>query len=146
MNEYQLGHPLWSELERFQRNLDALVTDLPRSVRSERPNSFPAINVGATEQSFEVVAFLPGIDAKALELTIDKGVLTLSGERKPVPIPADGNTRTYAQERFTGSFRRVIELPQNVDSANVTARYANGCLTISLAKEAPSRPTSIEIH
>ena len=54
--------------------------------------------------------------------------------------------RTYAQERFTGTFRRVIELPQTADPDKVQARYENGCLTITIGKRESSKPRAISVQ
>jgi HSP20 family protein len=59
---------------------------------------------------------------------------------------ASGETRTYAKERFHGAFRRVIELPQNVNPDKVEARYADGCLTIKVGKREASKPRAIAIQ
>lgn len=56
------------------------------------------------------------------------------------------DTRVYADERFTGAFRRVIELPQDVDPDKVNARYVNGCLTISVGKSEASKPRQITVQ
>ena len=57
--------------------------------------------------------------------TCNKGLLTISGKRKPAQSDAGDDTRTYAQERFTGAFLRAIELPQNADPDKVQARYVS---------------------
>ncbi|WP_341829553.1 Hsp20/alpha crystallin family protein, partial [Burkholderia gladioli] len=64
----------------------------------------------------------------------------MSGERKPAPRDAGDEVRTYAQERFHGTFRRVVELPQNADADNVSARYENGCLLIRVGRREASKP------
>ncbi|KMY85492.1 Molecular chaperone (small heat shock protein) [Candidatus Paraburkholderia calva] len=69
-------------------------------------------------------------------MTVDKDTLTISGERR-AQVPAEGS-RTYAAERFTGAFRRVIELPRNADADKVEARYENGLLTITVGKREAS--------
>lgn len=146
MSEFQIEFPILAELDRLHQNFDALFTGMPSSIRTAGRVSFPPINVGSTDETVEIVAFAPGIDPKSMELTIDRGVLTLSGERREEKSASEPQTRRYAQERFTGKFRRVIELPQNIDSSKVQARYANGCLTISVAKQQPSRATPITIQ
>src|SRR5690242_19250126 len=92
-----------AEFERFQHQLQRA---LPRtgSIRARSQGEFPAINVGTTPESIEIVVFAPGIDAKSVELSIDKGLLILAGERKS-DLP-EGNDRAsvYAQERITGPF------------------------------------------
>ena len=97
MNELYFGIPLFNEVDRLQQQIDALFGAFPSSIRSRQLDSFPAINIGSTEDSVEIVAFAPGIDPKALNVTVDNGVLTLSGERAATPHEAGDGTRTYAQ-------------------------------------------------
>jgi HSP20 family protein len=108
------------------------------------------VNIGTTDDSIEIVAFAPGLKLAELDVSIDKGLLTISGERKPTQTGSDDktrdDTRTYAQERFSGSFRRVIELPQNADPDKVQARYTNGCLAISVGKREASKPRAITVQ
>jgi HSP20 family protein len=108
------------------------------------------VNIGTTDDSIEIVAFVPGLELAELDVSIDKGLLTISGERKAAQTGSDDKTRddprTYAQERFSGSFRRVIELPQNADPDRVQARYTNGCLSISVGKREASKPRAITVQ
>jgi len=143
MNSFYLDFPLLGEIDQLHRHVEELFGGTS-SIRAERRGSFPALNIGTTEKSVEILAFVPGVDPASLEVTNDKGVLALSGERKAMHLPE--GSRRYAQERFSGTFRRTIELPQNIDASNVTARYLNGCLRISVAKEEPSAPRSISIQ
>ena len=141
---------LFSEFDRLQRQMASLFGGLPSSIRAGRLDAFPQVNIGTTDDSIEIVAFAPGINAAELDVSIDKGLLTIAGERKPARSEASGDTRddsrTYAQERFAGAFRRVIELPQNVDPDKVQAHYANGCLSITVGKREASRPRAITVQ
>jgi HSP20 family protein len=137
---------LFGELDRLQREVGALFSGVPSSLRSSRVGAFPQINIGTTDDSIEIVAFAPGVDVAGLDVAIEKGLLTISGERKPAQTDTDEGIRTYAQERFTGTFRRAIELPQNADPDKVQARYINGCLSISVGKRESSKPKSITVQ
>jgi HSP20 family protein len=146
MSDVFSGTDLFGELDRLQREMGALFSGTPSSLRSSRLGAFPQINIGTTDDSIEIVAFAPGVDVAGLDVAIEKGLLTISGDRKPAqPVAGDG-TRTYAQERFTGTFRRAIELPQNADPDKVQARYINGCLSISVGKRESSKPRSIAVQ
>jgi HSP20 family protein len=96
------------------------------------------VNIGSTDDSAEIVAFAPGVNAAAINISIDKGLLTISGERKPVQTEQVDELRSYAQEHFVGTFRRVIDLPATADPDEVEARYSNGCLSISAGKREAS--------
>ncbi|MDR7005236.1 Hsp20/alpha crystallin family protein [Paraburkholderia strydomiana] len=146
MSDLYFATDLFSQLDRLQQQMSAVFGGFPSSIRSGRMSAFPQINIGTTDDSIEIVAFAPGIDASQLDVSIDKGLLTIAGERKRVAPEADESTRQYAQERFTGSFRRVIELPQQADPDKVEARYTNGCLSISVGKRESSKPRAITIQ
>ena len=103
------GQDLFDEFARVQRQMASLFGELPTGIRAVRPSAFPALNVGATDDAIEIVAFAPGMAAADFDVSIDKDLLTISGERKPVPQDAGDDLRTYAQERFHGAFRRVVE-------------------------------------
>jgi HSP20 family protein len=155
MSDLFSGSDLFSEFDRLQREMASLFGGFPSSIRSGSSGAFPQINIGATDDSIEIVAFAPGVNATELDVLIDKGLLTIAGERKPARPEASGETRddrargdirTYAQERFTGTFRRVIELPQNADPDKVQARYTNGCLSIIVGKREASKPRAITVQ
>ncbi|RQS46264.1 MULTISPECIES: Hsp20/alpha crystallin family protein [unclassified Burkholderia] len=146
MSDLYFGTDLFSEFDRLQQQMAQLFGGFPSSIRASRLGAFPQINIGATDESIEIVAFAPGINAAELDVSIDKGLLTLSGERKSTQPDTESETRTYAQERFVGAFRRVIELPDTADPDKVQARYENGCLSISIGKRESSKPRAITVQ
>lgn len=79
-------------------------------------------------------------------MSIDKGLLAIGGERKAAPRAEGDDVRAYAQERYSGAFRRVVELPQNADPDKIRARYENGCLLISVGKREASKPRAITVQ
>jgi HSP20 family protein len=115
------------------------------SIRGLTGSSFPVINVGTTPEAIEVMALAPGLEPDSLQLTMDRGLLVIAGERKSEVPEAGDATSIYAQERFVGSFRRVISLPEDADPAKVEASYRDGILHVSVAKRESSRPRRIEI-
>jgi HSP20 family protein len=146
MSDPYFGTDLFSEFDRLQQQVAQLFGGFPSSIRAGRFGAFPQINIGATDESIEIVAFAPGVDAAALDVSIDKGLLTISGERKSTQPNTGSETRTYAQERFVGTFRRVIELTDTADPDKVQARYENGCLSISVGKRESSKPRAITVQ
>lgn len=137
---------LFPELNRLQSMLDQVFRPAERSnIRGLTGSSFPVINVGTTPESIEIMALAPGLERDGLQLTVDRGLLVIAGERKSqVPEPGD-RTSVYAQERFAGSFRRVVSLPEDADPAKVDATYRDGILRVSVAKRESSRPRRIEV-
>ena len=137
---------MFSELNRLQSVLDQVFRPAERSsIRALTGATFPVLNVGTTDDSIEIMALAPGLDPKSLQLTVDRGLLVLAGERKSeVPEPGE-STSIYAQERFTGPFRRVVSLPDDADPAKVDASYQDGILRVSVAKRESSKPRRIEV-
>ncbi|MEM5436084.1 Hsp20/alpha crystallin family protein [Paraburkholderia diazotrophica] len=146
MSDVYFGTDLFSELDRLQRQMSSLFGGFPSSLRSSRFGTFPQINIGTTDDSIEIVAFAPGIDASKLDISIDKGLLSIAGQRTALEEPPTEGVRQYAQERFNGAFRRVIELPQQADPDKVQARYVDGCLLVSVGKREASRPRAITVQ
>jgi HSP20 family protein len=146
MSDFYYRPDLFSELDRLQRHMSSLLCGHPSSLRSSRAGAFPSLNIGTTDNSIEIVAFAPGIDPSKLELSIDKGLLTIAGERAATRASAQEGERAYAQERFNGAFRRVVELPQHADPDNVQARYVDGCLVITVGKREASKPRAITVQ
>ena len=137
-----------SDFQRLRHELDDLfgAVGMPSGIRAVAPGTFPAINVGNLPQSLEVYAFAPGIDATKIEVTVDRGVLTLAGERSST-LPGDNaKVNVYSRERPSGRFRRAISLPDDADPAKVQATYRDGVLHVSVARRDAPVPTRIAIQ
>jgi HSP20 family protein len=151
MYETLLNFPgsLFGEFDRLRRELDD-VFGRPTSIRSVAPGAFPAINVGGTPNSLEVYAFAPGLDPSKIDVTVDRGVLTISGERvSPLPSEQEARERkltVYSQERPYGKFTRAISLPDDVDPAHVNASYRDGVLLVSIARRESAQPRRINVQ
>ena len=139
---------LFAEFEGLQRQIEQAfgLRQWPSSIRAASRGAFPAINMGTTEQAVEVYAFAPGLDPAKIDVQVDKGLLTLSGERAAEAAPQGEKVAVYADERFTGPFRRVVSLPEDADAARVEASYRNGVLRITIPKREASKPKRIEIR
>ena len=144
-----IGYPSsFGDFERLRRDFDDLfgLAGLPTSIRSAAPGAFPAINIGNTPTSVEIYAFAPGVDPKQIDVTIDRGVMTISGERQP-DIPSDNDKiNVYGNERFAGRFRRAISLPDDIDSGKVEANYRDGVLRISVSRRESALPKRIAVQ
>ncbi len=136
----------FADLDRLQRELDRDLAGLglPVSIRAVGGASFPAINVGSTPQAVEVYAFAPGIDASQLEVTVDHHLLTIAGKRALPAVPK--GQVSYAEERFSGSFRRVISLPEDIDPSKIEARYTDGVLRVNIARREAVQPRRIAVN
>jgi HSP20 family protein len=132
----------FAELDRLQREMQETF-DLSPSIRGLARGSFPAINVGGTPRSVEIYAFAPGIDPASIDVQLEKGTLTVAGERKEVEVPAQATMHIH--ERFAGRFRRVITLPDDVDSESIDAKYRDGLLHIVIQRKQEAQPRRIAI-
>ena len=146
MSSYQVAGSLFPELTRLQQQWEEMFQPAGTAgIRSLAWGAFPAVNVGITTDSVEVIAFAPGIDPKEIEVTVDHGLLSLSGERRSDSSQGQQGANTYAQERFTGKFRRVISLPEDADPAKVEAKFRDGVLHVTVAKRESSKPRQISV-
>ncbi|GAA4331737.1 Hsp20/alpha crystallin family protein [Pigmentiphaga soli] len=141
------GSGFFRDFDQVRQQIDDLFRNLevPATLRGAY-RGFPPVNVGGTDDSIEVVAFAPGLDPAKLQVTVDKGLLSISGERAAdARHDAEGAT-SHARERVWGAFRRVIELPADADPAGVEARYVDGCLRVSIKKHEASKPRVIPVQ
>jgi HSP20 family protein len=86
---------------------------------------------------------LPGIDPESLEVTVDRGVLTVSGKR--AEEYAEGEN-PYRRERVMGTFTRRVSLPDTIDAEKIDAGYTNGVLSVRLPLLEKAQPRKVEIH
>jgi len=103
----------------------------------------PALDVHDEKDSLLVQVELPGMKKEDIQLSLHDGVLTVSGERKPLHIQKEGET--FRSERFFGKFQRSVTLPARVDGNQVKASYKDGILTIDLPKVEEAKPKQIEV-
>jgi len=118
----------WSPLNRFARDLDVFFGSPSTAV-----SFIPAVDVREEASRFVVVADLPGVQPGDIEITAEKGVLTLRGERKAEKREeAVGYERV---ERVSGSFTRRFALPENGLADAIKARFTHGVLEVSIPKQ-----------
>jgi HSP20 family protein len=137
----------FADFDRLQSDMDRLfgANALPTSIRAMGRGAFPAVNIGSSAETVEVLALAPGIDPGTLELSIDKGLLIIAGRRESDLPQADEKRSVYARERFTGEFKRVISLPDDVDPQRVDASYRDGILRVTVQKRESSRARRIQV-
>ncbi|HXZ47750.1 MAG TPA: Hsp20/alpha crystallin family protein [Usitatibacter sp.] len=139
---------LFSDFDMLQRQVERLVgaRAWPSSIRAAGRGAFPAINMGVTADAVEVYAFAPGLDPASIDVSIDKGLLVISGERASELPEESEKVSVYAAERCSGAFRRAISLPDDVDATGVKATYNDGVLRIAIPKRESAKPRRIEIR
>lgn len=141
---------VFTELDRLQREVNTLFDHSP-SIRGVGRGGFPALNVGSTDNSVEVYAFVPGVEPSSIDVNLNRGVLTIDGERKAMPADGaaaanDERTTLHLNERFVGAFRRVVSLPDDIDPSAVSADCRDGVLHVSIARRESAKPRRISVN
>lgn len=103
----------------------------------------PALDVRETEQAMHVAVELPGVPKDQVEITLEDGVLTISGEKKS--RHDDESHGVHIMERSYGAFTRTLKLPQTIDSEKAEANFTDGVLTITLPKVEAAKPKRLAI-
>lgn len=131
-------------LSDLRHEMDRLFDGMVEGRGSDRSASWtPAANLVETDDAYEVTLELPGFDRSDLEVTVDQGVLTLSGRRT---ADHEQEGRTYhLRERVTGRFRRAFSLPNSVSADDVSATYEQGVLRVHLPKQPEAKTRKIEV-
>ena len=94
-------------------------------------------------EAFVFTAELPGIDKDEVEITVEDGILTLSGERR---FTEEGEEKNYRRiERAYGSFSRAFTLPSAVDAERIEASFKDGLLTVTVPKAEVAKARKITI-
>lgn len=128
--------PLGEEGDPFStlhRDMNRILDDFTRGFGVKLPHfgkagAWPHVEVNETDKEVKVVADLPGMEQKDVEISLHDGVLTLKGEKK-----AESEGAVYS-ERWHGQFQRSLQMGPDVDPDQVTASFKNGVLTVTLAK------------
>jgi HSP20 family protein len=94
----------------------------------------PNIDVVEGDKEIKVTAELPGLDENDIQVSLDRDLLTISGEKKTEQ--EDKGKNYYRMERSYGSFRRTVSLPCEVEADKVEAAFKQGVLTVTLPKSA----------
>ena len=152
MNTDTVRYQPWALLSELQGNLNQFF-DQKRQSLENRNNSdavvsewLPAVDIKEEADRFVLFADLPGIDAQAIDITMENGILTIAGERT---LPARTNDHDYHDysriERAYGRFHRRFSLPDSADPDAIQARDEHGVLIISIPKQERTRPRRIEV-
>jgi HSP20 family protein len=115
--------------------------------RSSVVEWMPAVDIREEDRQFVLHADLPGVDAKDIEITLEKGELTIRGRRETAARAAD-TSGSYARgrvERVSGEFFRRFTLPDTADSQAVKAKCVNGVLEVVIPKQEAVLPRRISV-
>ena len=139
----------WSASDRWNTLRDELNSFFELPLWSSFPRAgqlftgwSPALDLYQSTDNIVAVVELPGMRKEDIEISLQDGMLTITGERKSETPEGDKAERT---ERYVGKFRRSISLPTQVDANKVTASYRDGILTVTLPKAEEAKPKQIKV-
>lgn len=143
-----LSQDTFQELETMSNRLNRILSEGGMSTR--QPNEtvavadwMPVVDILETNDNFQIHVELPGVEKSAVKLSIEKGVLLISGQR-PQGTLTEG-MRYHRNERPYGRFERAFRVPDSVDEQKLEADLKNGVLTVRLPKVEKAKPKSIQI-
>ena len=103
----------------------------------------PRVDISETESDFGLKVEIPDVKKDEVKVTVDNGVLTITGERKQEK--EEKGKKFHRVERYFGSFMRSFTLPDNVDEAKIEASFKDGMLNLRLPKTEKSKPKAIDV-
>lgn len=127
----------WQLFDDFDR-------EVTRLARTDSADTWsPAVDIQEEEGRYLVHADIPGVDPEAIDVSVDKGVLTIKGERQQASETEENGFRRV--ERRYGNFVRSFTLPESVDTDAIEATGENGVLSVSIPKTPELQPRRIEV-
>ncbi len=136
--------------ERLRREIDHLFDDFggdfwraPFRQVERALGAMPAVDVTETESGYEVIAELPGMDEKNVEVKLANHTLTIKGEKRDEK--EETKKDYYMRERSFGSFQRSFTLPEGVDTDKIEASFKKGVLTVTVPKTAEAKKAEKKI-
>ena len=136
----------WSPLDRLSslRDLFDSAFALASTAPAWQRDWAPALDVSEDDHNLVVYLELPGVKKEDFDISLENDVLTIAGERRREEQEGEGES--FRRERFFGRFSRSITLPVAVQSDQVTAKYEDGILHITLPKAEEAKPKKIAVE
>lgn len=138
----------WSLLSRLHRDLERLMQPVGSFYGNGSATAVsdwaPAVDIREEATQFVLNTDLPGMKAGDVEVTLEKGVLTLRGKREIASRDEKNGFRVV--ERASGSFYRSFALPDTADAKGVKAKFHDGVLTVTVPKQPQATPRRIAIE
>ena len=124
----------------FDQMVETQFPDITKSVgvRPYAGSAYPKVNVYEYDDKVGIIAEIPGLDKKQLEVSVEEGVLTISGDKHSA-FENDGAT-VLRRELKQSSFKRQFELGELLDGENIKASFKDGILSVSVPKVEPEKP------
>ena len=124
----------------FDQMVETQFPDITKSVgvRPYAGSAYPKVNVYEYDDKVGIIAEIPGLDKKQLEVSVEEGVLTISGDKHSA-FENDG-AKVLRRELKQSSFKRQFELGELLDGENIKASFKDGILSVSVPKVEPEKP------
>src|SRR5918996_511745 len=140
-----IRYNLWS-MSQLQAEINRLFSNWGETESGGATASWvPSVDILEFGDRFQLYVDVPGVDPNAVDITLDNGVLTVSGEREVPSVPEGEQMVHRRTERGQGRFHRRFVLPDTVDADKVKASDRNGMLEISIPKQAKAQPRRIKV-
>ena len=142
-----IRHEPWGLLNQFSTELNSLFD--PRFLRQAKEEEtsasdwVPAVDIKEDADRFLIHADIPGVDPKDIDVHMENGMLTISGNRESESKEEQEGYKRV--ERVRGSFLRRFTLPDTANADKISAESKNGVLEISIPKQEKSQPTKISV-
>lgn len=123
---------------------DLVARDVARDIRPAAVRWTPAVDIIEERGQFVLRADVPGVNPTDIDISMDKGVLTVEGVRPH--FEAAEHLELRRGERRTGDFARRFTLPETADADGITAKCQNGILEVVIPKQAELQPRKIAVE
>jgi len=139
----------WNVVSQLQNEINRVFGNISDTDSNSATSEWsPAVDVREYSNRFQLLLDIPGVDPKDVEITLDAGVLTVSGNRTEEKAVGDNGAEQPQQERIErrlGRFHRRFILPDTADADNVNASGRNGVLEIVIPKQPKAQPRRITV-
>ena len=124
----------------FDQMVEAQYPDITKSVgvKPYQGSAYPKVNVYEYDDKIGIIAEIPGLNKKQLNVDVEDGVLTISGDKHST-FEEDG-AKVIRRELKQSSFKRSFELGELLDGDNISASFKDGILTVAIPKVEPEKP------
>jgi HSP20 family protein len=137
----------WAVVNRLHQSLDQFFNETlssPEASSSPSVAWVPRVDIHEEKDRFVVLADVPGVDPKNIDITAENGVLTVRGERRSEKRETD--TGYERVERVSGAFLRRFTLPEGANTDSIKAKQTNGVLEVTIPKTPALQPRRISIE
>lgn len=139
----------WNVVSQLQNEINRVFGNLNESQGASATSQWsPAVDVREYADRFQLLLDVPGVEPKNVEITLDNGILTVSGSRADEKGAGSNGADQPQQQRIErplGRFHRRFILPDTADAENVNASGRNGVLEIVIPKQPKAKPRRISV-